>query len=97
MNAFTRQDELTLHVGSECMGFFGLVRSRRDADACTHAAGEHSRKHCACAVGGASVVPIPVKNGTVVGLLYRCWRLLITSSLFFVRLSRTFILLDRNQ
>ena len=37
MNAFTRQDELTLHVGSECMGFFGLVRSRRDADACTHA------------------------------------------------------------
>ena len=32
-----KEDELTLHVGSECMGFFGLVRSRRDADTCTHA------------------------------------------------------------
>ena len=58
------------------MGFFGLVRSRRDADASTHALlldsgfsafprrgrtlipGLGFTKHCACAVGGASVVTI---------------------------------------
>ena len=89
------------------MGFFGLVHSRRDADACTPACTRSSpgqwlfrlstpranidtrtRLHPSTAHAqweGLRWLQLPVKNGKVVGLLYRCWRQLITSSLFFCK------------
>ena len=42
-------------------------------------------------------IQLPVENGKVVGRLYWCRRQLITSSLFFTKLSRKSILLGRNQ
>ena len=56
-----------------------------------------ARKHCACAVGGLRELQLPIKNGKVVGESYRCWRQLITFGLFFMKVGRKFILLDRNQ
>ena len=46
---------------------------------------------------GLRRLQLPIKNGKVVGESYRCWRQLITFGLFFMKVGRKFILVDRNQ